>query len=96
MIADINEKFTLDLHLRVLQNIDGVYLTEETCKPEILETLQDDSQKSSVFWITYEDHKGRTIETDKKVWIQHFAVDTATGIGKTDFGYKIRMAETPT
>jgi hypothetical protein len=39
MVADINDNFSLDLHLRVLHNIDGVYLTEETCKPEILETL---------------------------------------------------------
>jgi hypothetical protein len=95
MVADMNENFTLDLHLRVLQNIDGVYLTEETCKPEILEALTDDSQKSSIFWLAYEDHKGRQIESDKKVWIQNFSVDIATGIGKTDFNYKIRIIEKP-
>lgn len=42
LVEGVSEDFTLDLHLRVLQNIDGVYLTEETCKPEILETLQND------------------------------------------------------
>lgn len=58
MVADINETFTLDLHLRVLQNIDGIYLTEETCKPEILETLTSDASKSSVFWLSYVNHHG--------------------------------------
>jgi len=40
--SDINENFTLDLQLRVLQNIDGIYLTEETCKVEVLDALQND------------------------------------------------------
>ena len=39
LVEGVSEDFTFDLHLRVLQNIDGIYLTEETCKPEILETL---------------------------------------------------------
>ena len=39
LVEGVSEDFTLDLHLRVLQNIDGIYLTEETCKPEILEAL---------------------------------------------------------
>lgn len=84
------------MHLRVLQNIDGVYLTEETCKPEVLEALANDNEKSSVFWLTYTDHKGNKVETERKVWIQHFAVDKESGIGKTDFGFKIRLNESPT
>ena len=39
LVEGVSEDFTFDLNLRVLQNIDGIYLTEETCKPEILETL---------------------------------------------------------
>ena len=39
LVDGVSEDFTLDLHLRVLQNIDGIYLTEETCKPEVLEAL---------------------------------------------------------
>ena len=42
IVKDVSDNFTLDLHLRVLQNVDGVYLTEETCKPEILETIVND------------------------------------------------------
>ena len=56
LISDVNENFTLDLHFRVLSNVDGIYLTEETCKPEILEALTQDSDKSSVFWFSYVDH----------------------------------------
>jgi hypothetical protein len=39
LVDGVQEDFTLDLHLRVLQNIDGIYLTEETCKPEVLEAI---------------------------------------------------------
>ncbi len=39
LVEGVKEEFTLDMHLRVLQNIDGIYLTEETCKPEVLEAL---------------------------------------------------------
>lgn len=85
----------MDLHFRVLQNIDGVYLTEDTCRPEILETLTQDADRSSIFWLRYIDHRDRVIETEKKVWIQNFSVDLATGIGKTDFSYKLRMQEKP-
>lgn len=56
LISDVNENFTLDMNFRVLSNVDGIYLTEETCKPEILETLTQDSDKSSVFWFSYVDH----------------------------------------
>jgi hypothetical protein len=96
ILKEVSENFTLDLHLRVLQNIDGVYLTEETCKPEILETLANDSDKSSIFWLTYNDHRGNPVETEKKIWIQNFAVDKENGIGKTDFGFKVRLNEAPT
>lgn len=35
---DIKDEMTLDLHFRVLYNIDGVYLNEETCpKVELLD-----------------------------------------------------------
>ena len=39
LVADVNENFTLDLHFRHMAGIDGIYLTEETCKLEILDTL---------------------------------------------------------
>jgi hypothetical protein len=68
-VADVQETFTLDLQLRVLNNVDGIYLTEETCKPEVLETLTNDSDKASTFWLRYRDHKDAVVETEKKVWI---------------------------
>ena len=30
------------------------------------------------------------------MWIQHFAVDKEAGLGKTDFGFKLRLSEAPT
>jgi len=69
LVADVQESFTLDLHLRVLNNVDGIYLTEETCKPEVLETLTQDSDKSSTFWLRYKDHQDNIVETEKKIWI---------------------------
>jgi len=95
LVRDVQENFTMDLHMRVLQNIDGIYLTEETCKPEVLETLANDSDKSSIFWLSYQNHLGQQVKTEKKVWIQHFAVDKDTGIGKTDFQFKLRLNERP-
>ncbi len=35
------------------------------------------------------------MESEKKIWIQHFSVDKETGIGKTDFGFKLRLNEAP-
>ena len=96
LVADVQESFTLDLHLRVLNNVDGIYLTEETCKPEVLETLTQDSDKSSTFWLRYKDHQDKIVETEKKIWIQNFQVpDPAAGVGKTDFGLKLRLVEKP-
>ncbi len=77
-----------------MYNIDGVYLNEETCKIEIIDTLAD-HEKSSVFWLRYTNWLGEKVETDKKIWIQHFLVDKDTGIGKSDFGFKIRIIEKP-
>ena len=62
---------TFDLHLRVLQGIDGVYLNEENCNnkgPDYLDSLQD-HEKSSTFWLSYTDHRGQIANTDKKSWI---------------------------
>jgi hypothetical protein len=62
----------------------------------VLEGLTNDAEKSSVFWVSYTDQRGEKVESERKVWIQHFAVDKEAGIGKTDFGFKIRLNEAPT
>jgi hypothetical protein len=66
---------SLDIHLRVLQNMKGIYLTEEIIgtepKFESLDEVPVD-RKSSVFWFEYEDYKGELKESDKKAWIDHF------------------------
>ena len=91
---EIKDQLSLDLHFRVLYNIDGVFLNEDTCpKIELLDTFTD-QEKSSQFWLSYTNHFGNIVESEKKVWIHHFAVDN--GIGKTDFGLKLRLVEKPT
>lgn len=84
----------IDLQFRVLSNIDGIYLTEENCKLELLDTLSDE-EKSSVFWLSFTDKSGYKNETEKRVWIQHFHVDKETNTGKCDFKYKNRLLEYP-
>lgn len=59
-LIEIQDTFTLDLHFRVLQNIDGVYLTEEVCKIELLDTLVE-NEKSSVFWLSYYNQWGELV-----------------------------------
>jgi hypothetical protein len=36
----------------LLQGVDGIYLTEDICKLEVLDSLPDED-KSSTFWISY-------------------------------------------
>lgn len=61
---------------------------------ELLDQLQD-SEKSSVFWLSWLNHHGQAVETEKKVWIQNFLVEKESGTGKTDFNFKLRMSERP-
>lgn len=37
--------------------------------------------------------RGNRVETERKVWIQHFLVDKESGMGKSDFGFKLRIIE---
>eukprot|EP00347_Sterkiella_histriomuscorum_P007790 403347554 len=96
-MIEIKDEFSLDLQFRVLSNIDGIYLNEENCasKMEMLDQLQD-QEKSSVFWLSYTNHFGNQVQSESKIWIQHFAVDKEAGIGKTDINFKLRMVERPT
>ena len=57
---EIKNDISLDFQLRLLSNIDGVYLTEDICKVEILDTLKDE-EKSSVFWLTFRNHLGEEV-----------------------------------
>jgi hypothetical protein len=85
---------TFDFEIRVVNEIEGVSLTEENCKLENLEELEDD-KKSSSYWITF-DYMGLEMRTESKNWITDFQVDKETNRGKTDFNYKLRRAFEPT
>jgi len=57
----------------------------------------DEEHKSSQFWLSYTDHHGNEVKTEKKSYIQHFQVTDVDGkvTAKTDFDYKIRIEEAP-
>ena len=74
--------------------MSGVYLNDENCKLESLDSVPDD-KKSSVFWIQFLDHNGNKVMTDKKVWINDFFLDKETNKGKTDFNFRWKVKDIP-
>jgi hypothetical protein len=56
-MIQIADTLTFDLQFRVLSNIDGIYLTEDNCKIEILDAVTED-EKCSTFWLSYQNHLG--------------------------------------
>jgi len=58
-LIQISDQLTLDLHLRILQGIEGVYLNDENCSkgPDYLDQLSE-TEKASTFWLVYTDHNG--------------------------------------
>jgi hypothetical protein len=68
-------KFSIDFHIRLLKCVEEAkyLIPDENCDLE-LEKLDElpVEKKSSVFWITYLDHKGDEVSTEKKVYIRNF------------------------
>jgi len=69
---------TLDLNLRLLKGVEGgrYLVPDENCE---IETEKLDEipveNKSSMYWVTYTNHKGDEVCTEKKAYIQHFQVE---------------------
>lgn len=93
-------KTTLDIQFRLLREIEGgrYLIPEENCTFDVekLDTLSDE-HKSSQFWLTYTDHHGIEVNTEKRSYLQHFQVTDVDGkvTAKTDVEYKIRLEEAP-
>ena len=87
----------LELEFRLLNNVQGTYINETNCQN--LEALNLDEvpeeRKSSLYWLTYTNHHGEVVQTEKKCWIEHFKVDAESGSGKTDVNYSLRIDEPP-
>lgn len=73
--SDQATKTTLDVQLRLLRDIEGgrYLIPEENCTLEVekLDTMEDE-HKSSQFWLTYTDHHGNEVKTEKRSYLQHF------------------------
>ena len=66
---------TLDFQLRLLKDIEGgrYLIPDENCNIEV-ERLDEipEEHKSSQYWVTYADHNGKEVSTEKKAYIKHF------------------------
>ena len=75
----------------------GTYINETNCQS--IESLNLDEvpeeRKSSIFWLTYTNHHGEIVQTEKRSWIEHFQVDAEKGTGKSDVNYTLRIDEAP-
>ena len=54
-----------------------------------------EERKSSIYWLTYMNHHGESVSTEKRSWIEHFQVDAEKGTGKSDVNYTLRIDEPP-
>lgn len=70
----IEKCMEFELHFRLMQQANGVYLNPDNCPAENGLELNNvaPEKKSSVFTLTYVDHEGATQTTQPKVWINDF------------------------
>ena len=97
-LIPIEDKVKLELQFRLMDNLVGIYLNDENCRS--LDQLNLDEvpveRKSSMFWLTYRNHRGEERQTEKRAWIDHFQLDAEKGTGKCDFNHQIKIEEAPT
>ena len=71
----IAAKISLDISFRVLKNVEGgrYLIPDENCtiENEKLDEMEDE-KKCSMYWMSYVDHNGHLIVTEKKSYIKHF------------------------
>jgi len=71
----LNNQVCLDIELRLLQNIEGAkyLIPDENCALELekLDAIPVEN-KSSLFWLTYTNHFGSPITSEKKSYIEDF------------------------
>ena len=94
----VREQISFELQIRLLKNVNGIYINNENC-PNLEAINLDDlplEKKSTMYWIIYKDQDDRLVSTDKKCWIQDFQIEKDLGsIGKCDFNFKIRTEQLP-
>lgn len=94
------EKCTLDVHLRLLKDVEGAryLIPDDNCTIEVdkLDEMAEE-YKSSQYWLEYRDHNGAVVKTAKRSYIRHFQVveNEDKKMGRTDFEFKMRIEEAP-
>ena len=63
----------------------------------MLDEVPED-RKSSQYWLTFTDHQGMEVRTEKRTYIRHFQVEEneSKAIAKADMDFKLRIDERPT
>lgn len=73
-LIPIQDNVSFELELRLLDNITGTYINDGNCQQ--MESLNLDEipveRKSALYWLRFENHRGETVETEKRAWIDHF------------------------
>lgn len=100
-LCELRPNLSLDIQFRLLKNIKGgrYLIPDENCQIET-EKLDEipDELKSSQYWMSYNDHHGKEIHSEKKTYIKHFQVEEqpdGTTSAKTDMDFKLRIEERP-
>jgi hypothetical protein len=100
-VYPVIQNSTIDFHLRLLKNIEGgrYLIPDENCNIEA-EKLDEipEERKSSQYWLTFTDHQGMEVCTEKRSYIKHFQVEEneSKTVGKADMDFKLRIDERPT
>lgn len=102
----------IDFNLRILRQIKGAryLIPDENCNfdAEKLDSIPEEF-KSSVYWLSYTDHRGKEVKSEKKIYIRNFQVvdeseppttknaeaPPASKTGKSDFNHCISIDEVP-
>jgi hypothetical protein len=74
-ITELRPNLSLDIQFRLLKNIKGgrYLIPDENCQIEA-EKLDEipDELKSSQYWVSYYDHHGKEVISEKRTYIKHF------------------------
>ena len=66
---------SLDLHFRLLRNVEGgrYLIPDDNCNIEVEKLDEmDDEHKASQYWFSYIDHHGEEVTSEKKSYIKDF------------------------
>jgi hypothetical protein len=102
-LTPILNQAKIEFNLRILRQVQGgkFLVPDENCTfdQEKLDSIPEEL-KSSSYWITYTNHRGEEITSQKRIYNRNFQVQEnpekpETKIGKCDFDHQIVIEEVP-